>query len=142
MDVEREYHFYAAHRNKNAGEKCGRIHGHTYRVKCTFTFPVNKSGITMLFADIDKQVEPIVRRFDHYFIIHRNDNLYGLLMEAGEPIFGVDFETSAENLARYFFELIEYTGLPITKIVLKETDSSTIVYRGGEYKILPDDLSF
>ena len=34
MKIEKKYHFYAAHRNKNAGEKCGRIHGHTYNVLC------------------------------------------------------------------------------------------------------------
>ena len=26
MKIEKKYHFYAGHRNKEAGEKCGRPH--------------------------------------------------------------------------------------------------------------------
>lgn len=38
MIIQKKYHFYAAHRNKAGGEKCGRIHGHTYDVVCYFKF--------------------------------------------------------------------------------------------------------
>ena len=61
MVIEKKYHFYAAHRNKGGGIKCGRIHGHTYDVKCHFKFnEINESGISCLFSDIDKLVEPII----------------------------------------------------------------------------------
>jgi 6-pyruvoyl-tetrahydropterin synthase len=29
MIITKKYYFYAGHRNKNAGKKCGRLHGHT-----------------------------------------------------------------------------------------------------------------
>ena len=29
IKIEKKYYFYAGHRNKLAGEKCGRLHGHT-----------------------------------------------------------------------------------------------------------------
>ena len=58
MKIEKKYYFYAGHRNKSAGEKCGRPHGHTYDVTCTFRFGTMENGITMLFSDIDKLVEP------------------------------------------------------------------------------------
>ena len=38
IKIEKKYYFYAGHRNKQAGEKCGRLHGHTYDVKCIFEF--------------------------------------------------------------------------------------------------------
>jgi len=38
MKITRKYHFYAGHRNKQAGEKCGRLHGHTYDVEVTFVW--------------------------------------------------------------------------------------------------------
>ena len=45
IQIEKKYHFYAAHRNKNADEKCGRIHGHTYKVICSFKFEeINKKS--------------------------------------------------------------------------------------------------
>ena len=28
INIKKTYHFYAGHRNKSAGEKCGRLHGH------------------------------------------------------------------------------------------------------------------
>jgi hypothetical protein len=62
MIIEKKYYFYAAHRNKSAGEKCGRIHGHTYDVICHFKFNDMKDGITMLFSDIDKVTEPIINK--------------------------------------------------------------------------------
>ena len=42
------------HRNKHAGKKCGRIHGHTYDVVCEFEFVMKEAAVTMLFSDIDK----------------------------------------------------------------------------------------
>lgn len=127
MKLERQYHFYAAHRNPEAGEKCGRIHGHTYKVIVTLNFRLKDNGITMLFQDVDDNIERIVKKFDHFFMIWREDPLYGILMEAGEAIYGVDFPTSAENVAKHLWECISKTGLPITKLQLKETESSNII---------------
>ena len=65
MKIEKKYHFYMGHRNKKAGVKCGRLHGHTYDVKCIFNFneEIGNNGLTMLFSDIDKLAEPIIKQF-------------------------------------------------------------------------------
>lgn len=130
MVIEKKYHFYAAHRNKAGGQKCGRIHGHTYDVKCYFKFDnINEGGITCLFSDIDKLVEPIIKDYCHWFIIYENDPLVELLEMANEPIKKLPFETSAENMALWLFNRIQReTKLPITKIELAETKSSNIIY--------------
>lgn len=127
MKIEKKFHFYAAHRNKNAGEKCGRIHGHTYDVTCHFEFEEMKNGLTMLFSDIENIVEPIVKQYDHFFILHSQDALCEVLKQADEPFIELPFETSAENLAMHFFKLIE-TKLPIVKIELAETKTSKVIY--------------
>jgi 6-pyruvoyltetrahydropterin/6-carboxytetrahydropterin synthase len=128
--IEKKYHFYAAHRNKGAGEKCGRIHGHTYEVKCHFKFTeINEGGVTCLFSDIDKLVEPIIKEYCHWFIIHDLDPLVTVLELAGEPIKKVPFETSAENMCIWLFQRIKReTELPIIKIELAETKSSNVIY--------------
>lgn len=130
MKIEKKYHFYAAHRNKAGGEKCGRIHGHTYNVKCVFEFQeMNESGITCLFSDIDSLVEPIIKDYCHWFIVYEGDELVSYLQIAGEPIKIVPFETSAENLAIWIFNRIrKETKLPIIKIELSETNSSNVIY--------------
>lgn len=129
LKIEKRYHFYAAHRNKSAGEKCGRIHGHTYDVVCHFKFNELVNGLTMLFSDIDKLVEPIVKEYDHYFILHEEDPLTTVLTLAQEPYISVPFETSAENMALWLFTRIKNeTGLPVFKIELAETKSSNVIY--------------
>lgn len=130
MIIEKKYHFYAAHRNKNAGEKCGRIHGHTYDVVCHFKFNEIKDGVTMLFSDIDKVVEPIIKQYDHYFLLYREDSLCDVLNMANEPYIELPFETSAENMAMWIFNQIK-TQLPIVKIELAETKSSNVIYEIG-----------
>ena len=131
MKIEKKYYFYAAHRNKQAGEKCGRIHGHTYNVKCYFEFNTLNNGVTMLFSDIDNQVQPIVKSYDHYFLLYENDSLCEVLRLADEPFIELPFETSAENMAIWIFNRIKNeTGLPITKIELAETKTSNVTYEG------------
>jgi len=130
MVIKKKYHFYAAHRNKNAGEKCGRIHGHTYEVKCYFKFKeINEAGITFLFSDIDKLVEPIIKEYCHWFLIYDKDPLVEVLELINEPIKKLPFETSAENMSIWLFTRIKKeTQLPIIKIELAETKSSNIIY--------------
>ena len=38
MIIQKKYYFYAGHRNEEAGEKCSRLHGHTYDIICQFKF--------------------------------------------------------------------------------------------------------
>jgi 6-pyruvoyltetrahydropterin/6-carboxytetrahydropterin synthase len=133
MIIEKKYHFYAAHRNKNADAKCARIHGHTYFIKCYFDFssiginPV--SGVTMLFSNIDKLVEPLIKSYCHYLLLYEKDSLCQVLELENEPFIKLPFETSAENLALWLFNQINNeTQLPIYKIELRETLSSKVIY--------------
>ena len=131
MKIEKTYHFYAGHRNKEAGIKCGRPHGHTYDVVCTFQFDKIINGVTMLFSDIDKLVEPIIKEYDHYFLFKDDDPLVEIFELAGEEYKTVPFETSAENMAIWLFNRIKNEAkLPIIKIVFAETKSSKIIYEG------------
>ena len=128
--IEKKYHFYASHRNKKAGIKCGRIHGHTYKVKIALKCEIlDQSGITILFNDIDNQIESILKDYDHYFVIYENDPLCSALEIHNEEIKKVPFETSAENFAIWIFGRIKReTNLPIYRIELAETESSNIIY--------------
>lgn len=127
MIIVKRYHFYAAHRNPEAGLKCSRIHGHTYDVVCHFNMEMQENGLTMLFADIDKIVEPIVKQYDHYFLLYENDPLCEILTLMNEDFIELPFQTSAENLAVYLFVQIK-RELPIFRIELSETKTSTIIY--------------
>ena len=131
MIIEKKYYFYAGHRNKNAGEKCGRLHGHTYDVTCYFEFDFidEKTGVTFLFSDIDELVEPIIKYYDHHFLLFEKDEMCKVFDKCNEPYRKLPFETSAENMAIYLFNRIKVeTKLNIVKIEFQETKSSKVIY--------------
>lgn len=129
LKIEKKYYFYAGHRNKEAGIKCGRPHGHTYDVVCTFAFDKMENGVTMLFSDIDKKVEPIIKEYDHYFLLYEKDPLVELLRLANEEYKTLPFETSAENMSIWLFNRIKNEAkMPIVKIEFAETKSSKVIY--------------
>lgn len=127
MIIQKRYHFYAAHRNKEAGIKCGRIHGHTYDIICDFKFDKMENGITMLFSDIDAIAEGIIKQYDHYLLLFKDDPLCDALNLMNEPFIELPFETSAENLSMWIFNEIK-RYLPIIRIQLAETKSSNVIY--------------
>jgi 6-pyruvoyltetrahydropterin/6-carboxytetrahydropterin synthase len=129
IKIEKKYHFYAGHRNKSAGEKCGRLHGHTYEVKVILEFNKIKNGLTMLFSDIDLICEPLIKFYDHYFIFKWDDPMCEIFDLANETYRAVPCETSAENMAILLFNEIK-RELPIIEIQLAETKTSKIIYNG------------
>ncbi len=149
MRIEREYHFYAGHRNQTLGGKCANIHGHRYGVTVVIRPERTRAGITMEFADIDRTVKPILAYYDHALMIDRNDPLHAVLDEnfdlhwgetppdyTGSPMKVVVFdeETSAENLARKLFTSFHRALLPVVEVRLRETDSSVVVYDIDDYR--------
>jgi hypothetical protein len=62
-------------------------------------------------------------------LLYEKDDLCEILDLANEPYIKLPFETSAENLSIWLFTRIKNeTGLPIQKIELAETKSSTVIY--------------
>lgn len=130
--IERKYHFYAGHRNKQAGVKCGRLHGHTYDVIVHIKPEKLNNGIGVLFSEIDNKIEPIIKKYDHYLLLHEKDTLCNVLELANEEFIKLPFETSAENMAIWLYTRIKNeTGLPISKIELAETKSSNVIYESN-----------
>ena len=118
MDVFREFTFEAAHRLPHVaeGHKCGRLHGHSYRLEvhvCGDVDPV--SGMVMDFADIKAAFKPLEDMVDHHYL---------------NEVEGLDNPTS-ENLARWVWKHLE-GALPLSRIVVRETCTSGAVYRGDQ----------
>lgn len=130
LSVKKKYKFYAAHRNYLLNDKCARIHGHRYEITACIEGEYNtKTQVTILFADIDKLIEPIIQEHDHWLLMDKRDPYYQLFIDNGVLFKEMPCATSAENLAQYFFERISETGLPITELQLRETDSAVVTYK-------------
>lgn len=110
----KEFHFSAAHRIEGH-PKCGRLHGHNYKVVVTVgvvnMLALDDMGFTLDFGLLGEVVKPIIDELDHrYMVSGENDR-------AGCPYYEVAPEddvirlpvqqTSAEILALYLRERIE-----------------------------------
>ncbi|MGA1741873.1 MAG: 6-carboxytetrahydropterin synthase QueD [Pseudohongiellaceae bacterium] len=116
MEIYKEFSFEAAHSLPNvpAGHKCGRLHGHSYKVQVHIKGePGEESGWLMDFSDVKKIVKPVIKELDHYYL---ND------------IKGLENPTS-ENLARWIWDKLQPL-LPLSKIVVSETCTSGCIYQG------------
>jgi len=134
MQIEKEYKFYAAHRNEELRDKCRNLHGHRYGIRCVFD--VERTGsYSTLFQDFDDKIEPFLKRvFDHSLLIHVNDPLFHTLCDharrTGEDLKMVEFEgpTSVENVAHRLFTEITHMGFRLHRLEVRETDTSVVVY--------------
>src|SRR5690606_7439267 len=105
MIIQKQYKFYAAHRNEQLKDKCHNLHGHRYGLVCHFE--VERTGaLSTLFGDFDAKIEPYLKEnYDHGMLINRTDPLYATLQDherrTGERFrFKVfDAPTTVENLA-------------------------------------------
>ena len=113
----REFTFEAAHRLPNvpAGHKCGRLHGHSFRIELICHGPIDPhTGWLIDFADIKKSFDPLLQQLDHYYL---ND------------IDGLENPTT-ENLARWIWIRLKPVLPPLTQINVVETCTSRCEYRG------------
>ena len=130
MEIEKKYHFYAAHRNEYLEGKCQNLHGHTYYVHVRLKFTqTDESGVTMLFESIDDIIDPIIAGLDHCMLIHEKDEA---LLEAANLLHSkrvvFPHPTSAENLAKYLYNNISAANLEVSEVRLQETTSSIVIY--------------
>jgi 6-pyruvoyltetrahydropterin/6-carboxytetrahydropterin synthase len=118
MDVFREFTFEAAHRLPHVpeGHKCGRLHGHSYRVEVHVSGDVDPlSGMVVDFADIKAAFKPLHDCLDHYYL---------------NEVSGLENPTS-ENVARWIWDRLRCSQLPVSRVVVRETCTSGASYEGA-----------
>lgn len=139
MIIQKQYKFYAAHRNEQLADKCRNLHGHRYGLTCFFE--VERDGaLSTLFGDFDAKIEPLIKEnYDHSFIVNRHDPLYETIVQHGvkhdEPfrMKVLDFPSTVENIAFQLFTEITELGFRLNRIELRETDTSVIEYTRDDW---------
>ena len=128
MRIAKEFRWEMGHRLLCHAGQCKNLHGHSYRMQVEVTSDELLNGMVMDYYDLKQTVQPFVDELDHCFIINSKDEK---LLEAAEElktkIVVVNFETTAENLCRYFIDKILEKGLPkkIQKLKVKIFETST-----------------
>ncbi|QLF94843.1 6-carboxytetrahydropterin synthase QueD [Pseudomonas sp. ABC1] len=117
MEIYKEFTFESAHKLPNVpdGHKCGRLHGHSFRVAIYVKGPLDPvSGWVMDFSDIKAIFRPIYEQLDHHYL---ND------------IPGLENPTS-EVLAQWLWARLKPLLPGLSRIRVHETCTSGCEYTG------------
>ncbi len=130
--VTREIDFCYGHRLLNYAGKCRHLHGHNGRAVIVIeSEKLDERGMVLDFSDIKRVVsEWIDVHLDHRMILHRDDPARSALEALGEPLYLMDANPTAENIARLIFEFTRQGGFPIVEAHLWETPHAFATYRG------------
>jgi 6-pyruvoyltetrahydropterin/6-carboxytetrahydropterin synthase len=129
--VTREIDFCYGHRLLNYEGKCKYLHGHNGRAVITIeSSTLDGRGMVLDFSDIKRVVSDwIDENLDHRMILHERDPARAALEKLGEPLYLVNINPTAENIARLIFDYAKSQGFPIVETLLWETPRCFATYR-------------
>jgi 6-pyruvoyltetrahydropterin/6-carboxytetrahydropterin synthase len=119
MELFKDFDFEAAHHLPHVppGHKCGRLHGHSFKVRLSVTGSVDPvTGWVIDFADIKASFKTVLDRLDHYYL---------------NEIPGLENPTS-ENLARWIWHQLDGHLEGLSAVEVRETCTSGCIYRGKD----------
>lgn len=129
--VTREIDFCYGHRLLDYDGKCRYLHGHNGRAVIVVEAPeLDRRGMVLDFSDIKRSVSAwIDENLDHRMILRRDDPAVEMLRDLGEPLYLLDENPTAENLARLIFDMTARQGFPVVETQLWETPRCYATYR-------------
>ena len=131
--VTKTIQFCYGHRLLNYEGKCRYLHGHNGRVEIELTSgSLDRRGMVWDFTEIKRTIQGwIDQHLDHKLIVCKDDPVLPMLRELREPVFVIEANPTAENLAKLIFDEARRLGFPVTAVSLWETESSLAVYRAA-----------
>lgn len=129
--VVKQLSFCYGHRLLNYQGKCAHPHGHNGRAEIEFgAEALDRPGMVIDFVDIKSEVKRFLDdELDHKMLLRHDDPLTKILQDLGEPVFIMEQNPTAENIARVIFEFAKQRGLPVLSVRLWETETSYAEYR-------------
>ncbi|QDU29737.1 6-pyruvoyl tetrahydropterin synthase [Anatilimnocola aggregata] len=129
--VTREIDFCYGHRLLNYDGKCKHLHGHNGRAIIAIEADtLDERGMVLDFSDIKRVVSTwIDDNLDHRMLLHKSDPYVSILRDLGEPLYLMDQNPTAENIARLIHEFTASRGFPIVETHLWETPHCFATYR-------------
>ncbi len=129
--VTKVAHFCYGHRLLNSQGKCRYLHGHNGRVEIELSSKqLDRRGMVQDFTEIKRAIQGwIDSNLDHKMILCQEDPVLPLLRKLKEPLFVIDVNPTAENLARLIYDETKRLGFPVSSVRLWETESSFATYR-------------
>jgi 6-pyruvoyltetrahydropterin/6-carboxytetrahydropterin synthase len=129
--VTRQIDFCYGHRLLEYAGKCRYLHGHNGRAIITLEAEeLDPRGMVLDFSDIKRVVSHwIDENLDHRMILRKDDPAVAALRAMGEPLYLLDVNPTAENIAKLIFDFTADHGYPIVEAKLWETPQCFATYR-------------
>ena len=129
--VTKEIRFCYGHRLLNHAGKCRHLHGHNARAVVTIAAAkLDAQGMVVDFADIEAAIKGwIDEQIDHTLILSEQDPFLAAVKSAGERVYVMAANPTAENIAKLIYDHASSIGLPVIDVTLWETDSACAAYR-------------
>ena len=133
-----ESDFDAAHFLTDYHGKCENLHGHRWRVVAYLAQDELQQEGTMKdmvvdFAEFKHALRQLTEQLDHSFVIEEGSlqqKTLDCLYEEGFTLSIMPFRTTAENLAKYFFDQLADQGFPVSQVDVYETPHNCAIYYG------------
>ena len=131
--VTRSIEFSYGHRILGHQGICRHLHGHNGVVEVSVEAEsVDSLGMVTDFGGLGSTVKGWVdANLDHRMVLSRQDPAAGVLADLGEPVYLMDDNPTAENMARHILEQLCALRVPAAEVRLWETPSSSATYRLG-----------
>lgn len=128
--VTREIDFCYGHRLLNYDGKCRYLHGHNGRAVISIEgSELDSRGMVLDFSDIKKTVSTwIDENLDHRMILCSRDPVVPMLEEMGEPLYLLEENPTAENIAKLIYDQTRAHDVPIVEVRLWETPRCFATY--------------
>ena len=130
--VTKTIEFSYGHRLLNHNGKCRYLHGHNGMLEIDVDAErLDEMGMVIDFTRINEVVKTWVDdNLDHRMLLCREDPAVALLKDAGEPVYVMDENPTAENIAALVWRSARKAGLNVSEVRLWETSTSRASYRG------------
>jgi 6-pyruvoyltetrahydropterin/6-carboxytetrahydropterin synthase len=128
--VIKKISFCYGHRLLGHQGKCKNLHGHNATLEIVLqNNQLDPLGMVVDFADVKKIMKNYIdEKIDHKMILFKQDPYIEILKKQNEPLFVMDQNPTAENLAKHLFEIAKDHKLPVVEVRLFETETSIAVY--------------
>ncbi|MBU3158815.1 6-carboxytetrahydropterin synthase QueD [Clostridium frigoris] len=138
--LKSEHSFDSAHFLSEYDGKCANIHGHRWKVEVevqseNLTKGGQLEGMVIDFGDLKRDVKSMADSYDHALIIQigsMRDETLNCIKQDGFKVILVDFRTTAENFAKFFFKQMKDKGYNVKRTTVYETPNNSASYEESE----------
>ncbi len=135
--LKTESSFDASHFLTDYHGKCENLHGHRWRVVARLEVRELQSegtckDMVVDFGDFKAALRELTEQLDHRFLVEAGSlasDTLACLDREGFKLLEMPFRTTAENLAKWFFDQLAARGLPVAQVDVYETPNNCAYYR-------------